>query len=113
MSLKSINVTGRLTKDPVIRGDNVPVSNLYLVVGGGHKYGDITFRVDCFGPIARKTIKDLSAGDKITVEGTIMKPIQEDGELINHVNADKVHYERTKKYNEVYKPQQELFGEIL
>ena len=110
MSLKSVNITGRLIKDPVVHDNGqYVVTNLYVIVSGGKKYGDILFRVDCFGPIARKTQKDLVAKDSITVEGTIRKPLQENGEFMNYINADKIHYNWTKKYNEAYKPQQELF----
>lgn len=108
MSLKSVIVTGRLAQDPVVFGGKQPVTNLYIEVKGGKKYGDIRFRVDCYGPIANKTAKDLTKGDKITVEGTVKNPFINGSEVMNHINADKIHYEWTKKYNEVYKPQMEL-----
>ena len=115
MSLKSVNITGRLIKATMsVNNGKIMATNLFLEVKGGKKYGNINFRVDCFGPIASKTARDLVKGDKITVEGTIKRPFMSGSEAMNHINADKIHYEWTKKYNEVYKPQQELFpmGEI-
>ena len=107
MSLKSVTVTGKLVDKPYVDGDK---TTLRLVVSGGKKYEDIRFVVDCYGPIGSKTARDLSEGDTITVEGTARNPyVVSVTEVWNYLYADKVHYNSTKKFNEVYKPQQELF----
>lgn len=111
MSLKSVVVTGRIIKPPVLITGKYTVANIYMAVNGGEKYDDVLFRVDCFGPIANKAMRDLSEGDRITIEGVIKRPCSEDGKLMNWINADKIHYEYTRKSNEVYHRQEDLFSE--
>lgn len=111
MSLKSATITGKIIKNPTIITGKYLVANIYLAVNGGEKYDDVLFRVDCFGPIANKVQRDLTEGDRITVEGVIKTPLSENGKLLNWINADKIHYEYTHKSNEIYHRQNELFEE--
>jgi len=111
MSLKSASLIGHV-QDFIYKNDTCPVVNIYLTIQGGKKYGNIKARIDAFGPIAKKAGAEITKGDMIAIEGTLRQPIMHEGEPINYLNADKIHYLRTAKTNEVYQPQQLPIGEL-
>ena len=111
MSLKSIDLMGYV-QECIYKNDTCPVANIYMTVQGGKTYGNLIVRVDAFGPIAKKAGRDMTKGDLIVVEGTLRNPIMHQGEPINYMNADKIHYVRTAKANEVYKPKQLEIGAL-
>jgi len=111
MSLKSIDLMGYV-QECIYKNDTCPVVNIYLTVQGGKTYGNLMVRVDAFGPIAKKAGDEMTKGDLIVVEGTLRNPVMHDGQAITYLNADKIHYVKTAKANEVYQPKQLAIGEL-
>jgi single-strand DNA-binding protein len=71
--MNSINLVGRLTKDPELRstGDGTPVCDLRLAVNGRGKASPLFIDVATFNKQAEACAKHLGKGSQVAVAGSI------------------------------------------